>query len=348
MVTMTIVGCWLFYSTFFAASPEDNKPVTEEVMTVSIKHSKASQRSIMARFNGITKAYKSITLRPEVDGTVKKIHFQDGDFVKANEVILEFEEQDLGDLYKQAQKDLKSAQLKLQSAKTLYEKQLSSKESYIHSQSQVDKAQAVLEKALANLEKTKVRAPFDGFLERIMIKEGDYVSGMLQSILATFSVMDKLLVVVYTTPENLGIMEQASEIYVTNSRYCAKATVNFVGRIADNATKTFPVDLTIENIQQQFRIGESVKVEALYSHGRPMHYIPKSALVLTKDGELAIKVVDEQSVARRIRVIVRDEDEDGLWVSGLTEEENIITIGSAYVPDNQKVVAVLDGKDSHH
>jgi multidrug efflux system membrane fusion protein len=120
--------------------------------------------------------------------------------------------------------------------------------------------------------------------------------------------------------------------------------VNFIGKMADPITKTFPIDLIIDNNGYNFRVGENIRVEALYTYDRPLHYIPKSCLVLSDDGEIAVRVIDENSIARRMRIIVRDEDEEGFWISGLHDEEDIITIGVAYVPDNQKVLAVRDDK----
>ena len=66
------------------------------------------------------------------------------------------------------------------------------------------------------------------------------------------------------------------------------------------------------------------------------HLIPSYLLSLNDEGELGIKIVENEIVKFLLIQIIED-GLDGLWVSGLPDDVTIITVGQEYVINGQNV-----------
>jgi multidrug efflux system membrane fusion protein len=70
----------------------------------------------------------------------------------------------------------------------------------------------------------------------------------------------------------------------------------------------------------------------------PGHLLPQSVLTLNDEGVLGIRSV-EDGVAAFHEVTIVSDTRDGVWVTGLPETVEIITIGQEFVVDGQAVTA---------
>ena len=66
------------------------------------------------------------------------------------------------------------------------------------------------------------------------------------------------------------------------------------------------------------------------------HLIPSYLLSLNDEGELGIKIV-ENDVVKFLLIQIIEDGLDGLWVSGLPDKVTIITVGQEYVINGQNV-----------
>lgn len=335
VLVLIVIGLWMASGAF---KSKEKRVEAKQAVKVRTMESKAAPKSTVLQFNGITKSHKSITIRPEVAGAVTKVFAKDGDFLKAGTVILQIDQENRKKLYQQAESELNSAKIQFEAARITYEKKFSSKNYFIEANSKLKMAEASLESARRALEKTTIKAPFDGYLEAIKVKEGDYVANAIGSVIGQFSSMDSLIATVYASQSDLEFIDHAAEAIVVganDTRIPGKVT--FVGRVADASTRTFPVEVTISNAKQLLRIGESVTVELKGDTDEGLHYIPKSSVVLDSVGKIGIKVLSRDGSVATKNVTIRDEDHNGFWISGLEEVESIITMGAAFVAEGDQV-----------
>lgn len=335
LVVILMVSIWVISG--LGLHKKDDTILEDKVVSVSTETIRASEHFLSRKFSGVTKAKKSIQLRPEVDGVVSAVIARDGAFLKAGEIILELDEEERRKLKDQADADLRSALMQYKAAKALQEKDLGSKNQVTQAEAQVKKAQAALEKAMSDLGKTKVRAAFDGYIENIKVKEGDYASTMLQTVFGTFSQLDQLLVMINLQKEDIELVSRAETIKVSNGISDASGTVNFAAKVADPGTRTFNLEIVIENPESKFRIGEFVNVEILSKVAEDVHYIPKSAITLSTDGRISAKSVDATNTVHSHYIEIVDEDLNGFWVKGMQGDVDVITVGASIVDDGHEV-----------
>ncbi len=67
------------------------------------------------------------------------------------------------------------------------------------------------------------------------------------------------------------------------------------------------------------------------------HSLPPSILVLSQEGKIGVRTVDEKNRVRFIPVDILTDSPQGVWVSGLPETVRVISVGQEYVSHNQLV-----------
>ncbi len=148
---------------------------------------------------GNTQAIRTVQLRARVAGYLEKVLFQDGQFVKKDQLLFLIQQNTYQAALKQAEAaiSLQKAQLEYASAQFLRYSELLTRKAA--SQSDVDNwryqrdsaranlenAQAGRDLAILNLNYTEVRAPFDGRIDRRLVDPGNLVGAGDSTALAS-------------------------------------------------------------------------------------------------------------------------------------------------------------------
>src|SRR5690606_18859464 len=113
--------------------------------------------------------------------------------------------------------------------------------------------------------------------------------------------------------------------------------VTYIASVADNATRSFPVEIEIPNAD--FAIRDGVTAQATVNIGTaPGQLLPQSVLTLDDEGVLGVRTVEDGKVAFYPVTIVSD-TRDGVWVTGLPPIAQVITVGQESVTAGQAVEA---------
>lgn len=212
----------------------------------------------------------------------------------------------------------------------------------------LDSAQAATSTAEANVAAAKkeidrltISAPFAGLLETDTAEIGSLLQA--GSLCATILQLDPIKLVGFvpeTEVAKLSVGARAGARMTTGEE--VQGRVTFLGRSADAATRTFRVEVDIPNPDLSIRDGQTVEL-VLSSGSTQAHLLPQSALTLDDEGHIGVRVVDVDSMATFLPVHVIRDTLDGIWVSGLPDQADVITIGQEYVINGVPVVADYAG-----
>ena len=111
--------------------------------------------------------------------------------------------------------------------------------------------------------------------------------------------------------------------------------------VAEEATRTFRVELEVDNSDGALRIGGTAELR-IPAETVLAHRISPSLLTLDDAGNIGVKIVDD---AGRVEFVVADiahSSNDGVWLTGLPETATIITVGQGYVASGAVVDAVAE------
>ena len=309
----------------------ENKTLTK----VRVERRNATKIASVIELHGRTEADRRAKLSSETSGRVKSILVKRGEMVKKDQVIIKLAEKDKELRLQQAKATLKQRELEYQAAKRLRKSGLTAQTKLAENQANLELAKAEVEQAALDIEYTEIRAPFDGIFNERFVEIGDLLSVGSE----VGEILDVNPIIVRgDIPElavadvTIGQMGYANLI----TKQTIEGKVRYLSAASDDATHTFKVELALENHENKVPVGVTATIE-LQTEQVLAHKISPAALSLSKDGGLGVKVIDENNlVAFKAVEIVRSE-KDGVWLSGLNDRENIITVGQGFVDSGDTV-----------
>lgn len=198
----------------------------------------------------------------------------------------------------------------------------------------IQSAEAGVASANNELEKLILRAPFDGLLET----DSAEIGSLLQpgSLCATIIQLDRVKLVGFvpeTMVDRVEVGATAGARLASGREVIGKVT--FLSRSADPSTRTFRVDVEIDNPDLSIRDGQTAEI-AIQSDGETAHLLPQSSLTLDNEGRLGVRLVEDNMAAFAPVDVIRDST-DGIWIAGLDTDVEVIVVGQEFVTDGVPV-----------
>ncbi|MGB1389730.1 MAG: efflux RND transporter periplasmic adaptor subunit [Paracoccaceae bacterium] len=202
-------------------------------------------------------------------------------------------------------------------------------------QSGIEAAAAAVALAKREIDRLTITAPFDGLLE----SDAAELGSLLQpgALCATVIQLNPIKLVGYV-PETevnrveLGAMAGAK---LASGRQ-VQGQVVFVSRSADPLTRTFEVEILVENTDRSIRDGQTAEI-LVRAQGARAHFVPQSSLTLNNEGVLGVRIVDLSDTVRFQPVKVLRDQTDGIWISGPEDVADIIVVGQEFVTEGVRV-----------
>ncbi len=201
----------------------------------------------------------------------------------------------------------------------------------------IEAAQAAVAGAEAELERLVIKAPFDGLLESDTAELGS----LLQpgALCGTIIQLDPIKLVGFVPETDVNRVHVGA---LAGARLAAggddiQGTVTFLSRSADPKTRTFTVEIEVSNQDLKIRDGQTAEI-LIASDGAQAHLVPQSALTLNDEGTLGLRMVDADNIVAFAAIELIRDTAEGVWVTGLPEQANIIVVGQEYVIEGVEVL----------
>jgi multidrug efflux system membrane fusion protein len=288
--------------------------------------------------NGKTAPARVVELSAETDGRIAVTGADRGANVDRNNIIVRLDERDRRARLAQAQATVKQREVEYQGRLKL------KTESYV-SEAQLQEAIALLEAARTELTRAEldlsymmVRAPFDGALQARHVEIGDFVKS--GDPIAVF-VDNRMIIVSANLSEfdarYVEVGESAEARLATGEQ--VRGVIRYVAPVADEATRTFAVELEVDNEDGALRAGGTAE---LYVPAELVmaHRVSPSLLTLDDAGNIGLKIINAAGAAEFIVADIAVSSSDGVWVVGLPDTATIITVGQGFVTTGSLVNAV--------
>ena len=202
-------------------------------------------------------------------------------------------------------------------------------------QAGIEAAQAGVAAATREIDKLTIVAPFSGLLETDTVELGALMQ--MGTSCATIIQLNEIKLVGFV-PEadvakvNVGAMAGAR----LTSGQEVRGRVTFLSRSADPLTRTFRVEVTVANDDLRISDGQTAEI-LVASDGQTAHLIAQSSLTLDDDGVLGVRTVNAENIATFMPVTLLRDTAQGVWVAGLPQTVDIITVGQEFVIDGVRV-----------
>ncbi|GAB59315.1 efflux RND transporter periplasmic adaptor subunit [Rheinheimera nanhaiensis] len=279
--------------------------------------------------------WRSVSIKAQQAGRIEALLKLQGDAVQQGDDLLRISDEGRSTILAQAKANLTLRQTELASAKTLGKAQFLSATELTRLQSELAKAEAEMQTASLALRQTVPQAPFAGVIDRRHVEVGSLVQS--GSELLQLVQIDKLKVTAQIPQQHIAAMHtgQQAQIRLLDGR-SLQGELSFISYAADSATRSFYIEVTVDNPQQWRIAGASATVEILLDSVQA-HRVSPALLSLADSGQLTIAVVDEKQQVMTYPVTILTVDNNGAWVSGLPQRARIITQGAGFVASGDKV-----------
>jgi membrane fusion protein (multidrug efflux system) len=323
-------------------------PATVEVDTVKTGRIVEIREAV-----GTVRAYESITVTSRVAGVIEEIGFEEGQKVKAGDVLVQLDaaerRADIDQAVAEANRAVAQRNeigIKLERAQALNRTgagtsaqvedltaQMKSLEGAIAS------AQAQRKAAEARLEDMTIRAPFNGRVGTRSVSLGAYIAPGTR--ITSLDDLSKVRLD-FAVPENLlGRLEPGQPVRATSSAYRGRTFAGKVSTIdprVDQATRTARLTAEFDNPDEALKPGMFLAVSLEVSSNDEAVVVPEEAIVSEGLRHVVYPVKDNR-VERRVITIGQRQGGKAEVVEGLQAGETIVILGVQRVRPGAEVIA---------
>jgi len=298
---------------------------------------------------GQAQAYNTVTVRTRVDGQIEKIAFNEGQMVKAGDLVAQIDARPFRAALDQAtakqaqdQANLANAKLDLQRYATLA-KQSFATQQQLDTQNalvtqliaQIAADAAAIDAAQVQLDYTTIRAPISGRVGFRLVDAGNIVSAAQQTGIVTIAQLQPIAVV-FTAPQDevpriKDAMEAGAPQVVVKtsdgSRLLATGKLTVIDNQVDPTTGTIRLKAEFANEDSALWPGLAVSTRLTVSVEKNALTIPDQAVQRGPDG-LFVYVVgsDDRAVTRPV-TLAHEDANVAVVAKGLSEGEKVVTVG---------------------
>jgi RND family efflux transporter, MFP subunit len=309
-------------------------------------------------FTGNTAAIETVKLVARVEGYLKKIHFDDGQRVKKNDLLFTIQQDQYRADVLSVQGEIDAIKAQLKHAETEYQRYLGLYKQKAAAATEVDRwlynrdsAQAELESAQAKLENanlslgyTTVTAPFDGRMGRHLIDAGNLVGTDGETLLAEINRIDPIYVYFTINERDLLRVTQGEQgasgqspsrqntqvLYMglsSQDGYPYKGKLDFAAITVNPQTGTLQLRGIFPNPDGKIVPGLFARVRAPYTQVHNAVLVPAQAVGFDQQGNYVLTVNDKNIVERRTVETGEQIGEKQIITSGLNGDERLIVEG---------------------
>lgn len=286
--------------------------------------------SYYAQLTGIKEATRGAI----VGGKIEKINFKVGDFIKEDQVVIQFPADHLAAQYEQAKSAFEIAEKTYQRMKAL----LTAGET---SQASFDAAETQYLVAKSNLQSAKdmifIDAPFDGYLVDLKVNEGESVKS--DAHLFTIAQLSKMKARAWITDKEISLVKKglAAELIHNNKSYRGKVTDVSLG--IDPMKQAFYAEVEFINPNLELKNGLTVEIKILVYEKNDAIIIPRNLIQSDEKGTYVF-IEENRTAIKRYVTNAMDSGIDYEISRGLEKGDRLITQGSAQLEDGIKVKVI--------
>jgi membrane fusion protein, multidrug efflux system len=360
--------CFLVWGCQSGKGGETKSPPPPEVATVIIQ---PQSIELTTELPGRTSAYRMAEIRPQVNGIVQKLLFQEGSDVKAGQTLYQIDPSQFKVAYDSARASLGKAEANLPSVRARVERYRQlltanalSRQDYDDATAAMEQNQAeiaywkaAVEAAHINLGYTRVSAPISGRIGRSSVTDGALVTAYQPSYLATIQQLDPIYVdVTQSSAELLRLKRNLESGRLTTdgksgkkvlilledgALYPQEGKLEFRDITVDPSTGSFTLRIVVPNPQQLLLPGMFVRAVVQEGTAESAILVPQQGVSRTPKGDPVALVVDETGkIEQRMLTLNRAIGDQWLISSGLSAGERVIVEGMLNVRPGMTVKAV--------
>lgn len=273
-----------------------------------------------------------------VYGNLESIKADMGDHVRENQLLAVVDTTELAQQFRQTAATYANDSAVYERSKMLLDRNLISKQEFDDAETAMKVAGANFDAARTKLDYAKITAPFSGIITRRFLDPGALLSST-NATLFTLMDVDIMKIIVNVLEKDIPAIAIGTKAVVSVDAYPGEIFDGAIARMSDAvdlSTRTMPVEIDIPNRDHLLKSGMFASVSLIIGRQSNALTVPTTALLKDPNGYY-VYVVDK-GVARRKSITIGAEQNSRTEIlSGLDDNDNIITTGQQFARDNGPV-----------
>ncbi len=291
--------------------------------------------------SGELRAKSQVDISAETIGRIKRIYFQEGDYVKKGALLIELDDVKADANRKLAKAQLGQAEQELSRGEKLFEKELISQESFEKIQLGYEAAKAQYDQAIDAYRKTKIYAPISGKIMKTNVEEGETaVMGTMNyagTVLMTIADMSKMIAVVkidetdvpeVNLDQPVDVIADALPDSIFPGKVAKVGLMPITSQLTTEKVTDFEVEIELSKFSPLLRPGMNVKTDIKTSEKNDVLVVPIQASgkrkIKDKTAETVFLVKDGKACLTEITTGISSDTLIEI-ISGVEEGDTVIT-----------------------
>ncbi len=323
--------------------PAKVEQVTENnALQVKLWKVELREYKLPVRAAGMLSTTTQMKLGFKTGGIVKQVNIKEGMSVKRGEVLAVLDLSEIEAQVNQARIGLEKAQRDLTRAGNLYRDSVATLEQFQNASSAYELAQSQKRIADFNLEHSRIKAPANGRIQKILVETNELIAPGHPALLFASTESDWVVRISLIDKDivkfSLGDSAHVEMDAFPDTSFPAEITE--LGAIADPVTGTYEAELKIFGTNSQFRSGFISRAYIFPTNSSRAAMVPLESLLEASDKRAIVYVYkDGEFSKRRIRT-GRIVDDLIMVIEGLEPGELVITEGAKYIREDSRIIPV--------
>jgi multidrug efflux system membrane fusion protein len=314
---------------------------------------------------GTVQGFNTVVVRTRVDGQINRIAFQEGQFVKQGDTLVEIDPRPFQAALDQAtakkaqdEANLANANLDLQRFTKLGEfatrQQTDTQRSTVAQlTAQIQADAALITNAQTQLDYATVKAPISGVVGLRQVDVGNIVNAATQTGIVSIAQIEPIAVI-FTAPEDqlpdikaalAASPPKTIALSTDGKRVLSTGTLSLINNQVDTSSGTIRLKAVFDNKDHALWPGQSVSTRLLITTLKNATVVPDDAVQHGTDGLYAFAVnQDNKAELRKIKV-TKSMDGRSVIDEGLSPGEQVITAGQYKVSPGAQVSTAVASSD---
>jgi multidrug efflux system membrane fusion protein len=341
LLVVVITLLWFLSSLIWPPGAEESvsKVTSHSQRLVGAAIFESQPYSVTVTARGQTLPNRQVSVRAQVSGRIVDLPGKKGDVVELDTTLCRLAVDDREQRVAEAEADVAQAEIDYKGALKLKQGGYQSESAIADAFASLQRAKADLRLRRLNLQYTRITAPFAGIVDERPVEVGDYMnSGDICAVVVELNPLKIRAALSETEVASIQAGSKVQATLVTGESVTGR--VSYLSHLANPATRTYQMEMTVPNSagsgQLLMRAGVAAEVQ-VQSRSVEAHRVPAALFSLDDQGNLLLKVLDDENRVLSLPVSMIGDDSQGVWVTGLPSKVRLITVGHEYVLAGEQV-----------
>ncbi|MBV8758298.1 MAG: efflux RND transporter periplasmic adaptor subunit [Deltaproteobacteria bacterium] len=358
------IGWWLHSRGHAAARPASGATAgSADARAVPVQLAKVEQKDLPIWIEGLgtVAAFQQVTVRAQVDGRLDKVLFQEGQAVKAGDVLAQIDPRPYEVQLHQAEGALARDKAQLDAAQKNYQRYKGLQAQQLVAAQQVESIgaqagdfegaikidQAAIESARLNLDYARIKSPIDGITGVRLVDAGNLVHASDTTGIVVITAIDPAAVFFTVPQDQLSKIAAAHakgdvpvEVYNRDgSQPLGKGTLAVIDNQINQTTATLRMKALVPNHDRALWPNAFVKARILVETRQGALVVPATAVQHGPNGDFVYTVGPDTTAQMKPVTVDLTDGDDAVLGKGVKAGEQVVTEGANQLRPGAKVQA---------